>query len=211
MAIHSASPSLLLTAAAISAPRAVAVAAALLTLGASWAQAQPASLPLRRSPLLEEKVSERQQSEGAVFVKGAQITARPDMDLVVQGQASIRRPGLAVSADRVDYDQTQDVVDASGKVRVSRETSVFVGPHLNLKVDSFQGTFDKPDFELYSSGGYGQAAVVEFVDNKRTVLRQANYTTCRRTPGPEWLPEWLLKATQLTIDEEESSIDAKGV
>jgi LPS-assembly protein len=163
------------------------------------------------SPLLEETVSDRQRSEGAVFVKGAQMTARPDMDLVVQGQASIRRPGLALSADRVDYDQTQDVVDAKGQVRVSTPTSVFSGPHLRLKVDSFQGTFEKPAFELYASGGYGQASEVEFVDNERTIIRQAMYTTCRRTPGPEWLPEWLMKATQMTIDEEESSIQAKGV
>lgn len=189
----------------------MAVAAALLTLGVSWAQTQPSGLSLRSSPLLEEKVSERQQAEGAVFVKGQQIIARPDMDLVIEGQASIRRPGLAVSADKLDYDQTQDVVKASGNVRVSTETSVFTGPRLNLKVDSFQGTFEKPDFELFNTGGYGQTAQVEFVDNKRTIMRQASYTTCRRTPGPEWLPEWLLKATQLTIDEEESSIQAKGV
>ena len=178
-------------------------------VGTSWAQ--PASLTLRSSPLLEEAVSERQKSEGAVFVKGAQITARPDMDLVVQGQASIRRPGLALSADRVDYDQTQDVVNAQGHVRVSTPTSVFSGPQLKLKVDSFQGTFENPAFELYTSGGYGQASEVEFVDNQRTLIRQAKYTTCRRTPGPEWLPEWLLKATQLTVDEEESSILAQGV
>jgi LPS-assembly protein len=133
------------------------------------------------------------------------------MDLVVEGKASIRRPGLALSADRVDYDQTQDVVDATGQVRVSTTTSTFSGPRLKLKVDSFQGTFEKPDFELYGSGGYGQAVEVEFVDNQRTIVRQANYTTCRRTPGPEWLPAWLLKATQLTIDEEESSILAEGV
>jgi LPS-assembly protein len=178
-------------------------------VGASWAQ--PAGLVLRSSAVLEEAVSERQQSEGAVFVKGVQITARPDMDLVVEGKASIRRPGLALSADRVDYDQTQDVVDATGQVRVSTTTSTFSGPRLKLKVDSFQGTFEKPDFELYGSGGYGQAVEVEFVDNQRTIVRQANYTTCRRTPGPEWLPAWLLKATQLTIDEEESSILAEGV
>jgi LPS-assembly protein len=103
------------------------------------------------------------------------------------------------------------VVDATGQVRVSTTTSTFSGPRLKLKVDSFQGTFEKPDFELYGSGGYGQAVEVEFVDNQRTIVRQANYTTCRRTPGPEWLPAWLLKATQLTIDEEESSILAEGV
>lgn len=178
-------------------------------IGATWAQ--PAQLTLRTSPLLEETVSDRQRSEGAVFVKGAQITARPDMDLVVQGETSIRRPGLAVSADRLDYDQTQDVVDAKGQVRISTPTSIFSGPHLTLKVDSFQGRFESPQFELYASGGYGQASEVEFVDNQRTIVRQAKYTTCRRTPGPEWLPAWLLKATQLTIDEEESSILAQGV
>ncbi len=179
------------------------------SVSASWAQT--AQLTLRSSPLLEEALSERQRSEGAVFVKGGQITARPDMDLVVQGQASLRRPGLAVSADRLDYDQTQDVMDAKGQVRVSTPTSVFSGPRLKLKVDSFQGRFEKPDFELYASGGYGQADEVEFVDNERTIVRQAKYTTCRRTPGPGWLPEWLLKATQLTIDEEESNILAQGV
>jgi len=179
------------------------------SIGASWAQ--PAQLSLRTSPLLEEAVSERQRSEGAVFVKGAQITARPDMDLVVQGETSIRRPGLALSADRLDYDQTQDVVDAKGQVRISTPTSVFSGPHLKLKVDSFQGRFESPEFELYASGGYGQAKEVEFVDNQRTIVHQAKYTTCRRTPGPEWLPEWLLKATKLTIDEGESSILAQDV
>jgi LPS-assembly protein len=185
--------------------------ALLLACSASASWAQVTQLPLRSSPLLEEKVSERQRSEGAVFVKGAQITARPDMDLVVQGDTSIRRPGLALSADRLDYDQTQDVVDAKGQVRISTPTSVFSGPQLKLKVDSFQGRFENPQFELYASGGYGQASEVEFVDNQRTLVRQAKYTTCRRTPGPEWLPEWLLKATQLTIDEEESSILAQGV
>ncbi len=205
------SPSLPLPPKTPIAPCATAVAAALLTLGLSGAQAQPTGLPLRSSPLLEERVSDRQKSEGAVFVNGQQMTARPDMDLVVEGQASVRRPGLALRADRVDYDQTQDVVKATGQVRVSTPTSVFTGPRLNLKVDSFQGKFEQPSFELYSSGGYGQAAEVEFIDNQRSVIRQASYTTCRRTPGPEWLPEWLLKATQMTIDEEESTIEAKGV
>lgn len=211
MATPFASPLQLLTATARFAPHGVAVAVALLTLGTFAAQAQTVGLRLRSSPLLQEGISERQQSEGAIFVSGQRIQARPDMDLVVEGRAHIRRPGLTVSAQRLDYDQTQDVVDASGQVRVSRESSVFTGPRLHLMVDRFQGTFEQPDFELYSSGGYGQAAAVEFVDNKRSLLRQANYTTCRRKPGPDWLPEWLLKATQLTIDEEESTIDAQGV
>ena len=205
------SPSLPLNPVTSKAPNAKAWVAALCSLCMAGAWAQTTGLPLRSSPLLEEAISDRQKAEGAVFVNGQQMTARPDMDLLIQGEASVRRPGLALRADRVDYDQTQDVVKATGQVRVSTPTSVFTGPRLTLKVDSFQGKFEQPVFELYSSGGYGQASEVEFIDNKRSVIRKASYTTCRRTPGPEWLPEWLLKATQMTIDEEESTIEAKGV
>ena len=190
--------------------RAVAVAA----LGSLWlsgAVAQSTGLTLRSSPMLQESISLRQLSEGALFIQGQQITARPDLDLVIKGQASIRRPGLAMRADRLDYDQSQDVVEATGQVRISRPASVFTGPYLKLQVDSVQGRFEQPQFELFSSGGYGQAEEVQFIDNKRTVIHQGRYTTCRRKPGPEWLPEWLLKATQMTVDDEESTIQAEGV
>jgi LPS-assembly protein len=187
------------------------VAIAVLWALGSLAQAQSTGLTLRTSPLLEEKISKRQLGEGAIFVDGAQITARPDMDLVIEGQATLRRPGLSIQADRLVYDQSRDIVNATGHVRVSRDGSLFEGPSVRLQVDSFQGTFDQPNFELYRNGGYGNASHVVFVDEKRQIIHQARYTTCRRTPGPEWLPEWLVKATQMTIDEEESTVQAEGV
>ncbi|WP_240620538.1 LPS-assembly protein LptD [Limnohabitans planktonicus] len=187
------------------------VVAVLLALDAGAVQAQAQGLILRTSPMLEEKISSRQQSEGAVFLGGEQVTARPDMDMQILGQAMIRRPGLSVQANRLDYDQTQDVVQATGQVRVSRDGSLFVGPRLTLQMDSFKGKFEKPDFELYGTGGYGTASEVEFVDDKRAIVRQATYTTCRRIPGPEWLPDWVLKSTQMTIDEEEQRARAENV
>ena len=175
------------------------------------AQAQSTGLTLRSSPVLEEKISERQRSEGAIFVDGDQITARPDMDLVIDGQATVRRPGLAIKADNIVYDQSRDTVNATGHVRLSRDGSMFEGPHLQLQVDSFQGTFETPTFELYRSGGYGDAAQVEFIDDKRQIIHQARYTTCRRTPGPEWLPEWIIKATHMTMDTEEATVQAEDL
>jgi LPS-assembly protein len=80
-----------------------------------------------------------------------------------------------------------------------------------LQIDSFQGTLTQPTFELYKSGAYGQATQIEFVDEQRAIVREANYTTCRRTPGPEWLPAWVLKANRLKLDEEESTVRAEGV
>ncbi len=202
-------PSLPLAPVATPALRGVVIA--VLWAISSLAQAQGTGLTLRSSPVLEEKISERQRSEGAIFVDGEQITARPDMDLVIDGQATVRRPGLAIKADHITYDQSRDIVNATGHVRLSRDGSLFEGPRLQLQVDSFQGTFEKPTFELYRSGGYGDAAQVEFIDDKRQIIHHARYTTCRRTPGPEWLPEWFVKAAHMTMDTEESTVQAENV
>lgn len=194
----------------------VAMGALWLALGAlphALAQ-QPGLSPglvLRSSPLLEETISKRQAEEGGVYLQGQRLRLRPDLDTLVDGQASIRKPGLSIQADRLSFDQSQDVVEAAGQVRMNRPSSLLTGPRLRLQVDSFQGTFSQAAFELHSSGAYGQAASIEFLDDTRVLVRQASYTTCKRKPGPEWLPEWVLKATQLTLDEEESSVQAEGV
>ena len=168
-------------------------------------------LVLRSSPMLEEAISQRQEQEGAIYLQGQRLRVRPDLDLVVEGEASIRKPGVSIQAGRLSFDQSQDVVEATGQVRLNRPGSVLTGPKLTLQVDSFQGTLTQPTFELYKSGAYGQAAQIDFVDDQRAIVREASYTTCRRTPGPEWLPAWVLKATRLNLDEEESTVRAEGV
>ena len=173
--------------------------------------APPLGLVLRSSPMLEEGISQRQEQEGAVYVQGQRLRVRPDLDMVIEGDASIRRPGVSIQAGRVSFDQSQDVVEATGQVRLSRPGSLLTGPQLTLQMDSFQGTLTQPTFELYKSGAYGQAAQIEFVDDQRAIVREASYTTCRRTPGPEWLPSWVLKAARLNLDEEESTVRAEGV
>jgi LPS-assembly protein len=168
-------------------------------------------LVLRSSPMLEEAISQRQEQEGAVYLQGQRLRVRPDLDLVVEGEASIRKPGVSIQAGRLSFDQSQDVVEATGQVRLNRPGSVLTGPKLTLQIDSFQGTLTQPTFELYKSGAYGQAAQIDFVDDQRAIVREASYTTCRRSPGPEWLPAWVLKATRLNLDEEESTVRAEGV
>jgi LPS-assembly protein len=171
----------------------------------------PPGLVLRSSPLLEEAVTPRQAQEGAIHLQGQGLTVRPDLDLVVEGGAQIRKPGVSIQAGRLTYDQSRDVLEAIGDVRLSRPGSLLTGRRLNLQMDSFQGVLEQPRFELYTSGAYGQAAQLQFLDDSRVTVQQASYTTCRRTPGPEWLPDWVLNANRLNLDEEESTVQAEGV
>ena len=188
-----------------------AVPAAACAQGLADQRTDAPALTLRSSPLLEERISETQKKEAPTFVGAQQLQVRPDLDLQLQGQATIRRPGLSIRSERLDYDQTQDTVNAQGMVRLSRDGSLFEGVRLQLQMDSFTGRFEQPRFELYRSGGYGEAASLEFLDSQRTAVHQVSYTTCRRKPGPEWLPEWVLKATRMTLDNEDASASAEGV
>ena len=177
--------------------------------GAAHAQSEP--LLLRSSPLLEERISPRQDKEGAIFVSGQRLIIQPDLNTVIEGQARLRKPGLSLGADRMVYDQSQDVLEASGSIQLNRAGSQFQGSELRLQVDSFQGALNQPTYEIFGNGAHGNASQLEFIDPSRALVHQATYTTCRRTPGPDWLPSWLLKATRMSIDDEESTVKAEGV
>ena len=186
-------------------------ATALSVLGAGAAVAQSAALSLRISPLLQEKPTQTELSQGPVLVEGQRIEALPDLATHIEGDARLRRPGLSVSAERIDYDQVQDEVTAQGQVRIHRDGTLLQGPELKLQMDSFIGKFEEPQFELYKNGGYGSADRVDFVGQGRMLVRQASYSTCRPVPGAGWLPDWLLKAGQMMVDEDEDTIAARDV
>jgi LPS-assembly protein len=179
---------------------------------ASAASAKPsASVVLQNSLRLEEKISDLERKQSPVFVSGQRIDARPDLDLVIEGDATLRKQGLNVRAQRIEYDQSQDTLKAQGQVRIMREGNVFEGPSLKLQADSFQGHFLQPTYSLLKGGGHGEAAEIEFIDAQRATVRNATYTTCSRVPGPSWLPEWVLKAASLQVNEEDNTVQAKDM
>lgn len=181
-----------------------------LCLWPCFALAQAQGIQLRSSPRLQESLSEQESRRGSTHTQAGQINLRPDWDLVLLGGAMIRRPGLVVRADRVVYDQSQDHLEAQGHVRLSRQGNLFEGPRLDLQVDSFQGEFEAPQYK-FAQGGHGDARKLEFIDEDRMVIHEARYTTCRATPGPEWLPEWFMKATQISTDAAEGMGRAENV
>ena len=172
---------------------------------------EPKGVILQNSLRLEEVVSDIERKKSPVHVSGQVIQARPDLDLIIQGDATLRKPGLTIRSDRIEYDQSKDALKAEGRVRISREGNVFEGPSLDLQVDTFQGKFLQPQYRLLKSGGHGGASEIEFVDSQRAIIRNATYTTCTRVPGPSWLPEWILKAASFQVNEEDNTIQAKDL
>jgi LPS-assembly protein len=192
-------------------PAAVAVCA-LLYQPAAWAQAvdEASSLRLKPSGMLQETIPAEVRSRTPVFLSGDKLTGQTDQSTVIDGAASLRRGDLSIRADRLEYDVPEDLAKARGNVRINRAGNSYQGSELELKVDAFEGYFNEPSYQFLRNSAHGEAERIEFIDEKRAIIRNASYTTCRRQPGPSWMPDWILRAASLSIDEEEEIGRATG-
>ncbi len=196
------------------------VAAALLlgagtSVSAQSIEAVPANaietpIALKNTGLLQEQLLPEQSDKLPVFVSGDHMSGRPDLDMVVEGSVVLRKAGTVIRADRLEYDQPSDLARASGTVRINRKGDVFEGPLLELKVETFEGFFNEPRYHFLKSGGQGQADRADFLDESHTVIHHASYTTCKRNPGPDWMPDWVLRATSISLDNDEDVGIAHG-
>ncbi len=189
------------------------VAWALLHGALAQAQASDAEAPppaLKPSPLLQEKMDDEQRKQLPTFVFGERASGRPDLETVVEGNAELRRGDTVIRADRLEYYQPGDLAKARGNVRINRAGNVYEGSELELKVDSFEGFFNETRYRLLKNDAYGEADRIDFIDDKRAIVRNASYTTCQRRPGPSWMPDWILRASSLRIDTEEDVGQAEG-
>lgn len=197
-------------------PRPLAVLAWLLlqgtTVGAQVAQtaADEPPLPLKASAGLQEQVDPASRSSLPTFIFAEHIFGRPDLETVLEGRAELRRGDLVIKADRLQYDQPSDLATARGHVMINRAGNVYEGPLLELKLNAFEGFFDQPRYYFLKNEAHGEADRVDFIDEQRAVIHNATFTTCRRLPGPSWLPDWILRAASISLDQEEDVGTAKG-
>jgi LPS-assembly protein len=179
----------------------------------SGAFAQPADAPpplaLRISPQLQERIQAEQRDAAPVYLSGQRVSVRPDLDMAFDGAVELRRADTVIRADHLDYDQARDLARARGNVRINQGGNVYEGPALDLRVDAFEGYFEQPSYRLLANDAHGEAERIDFLDDKRAVVRNATFTTCQREPGPDWLPDWLLRATTLRFDSEEETAEAE--
>lgn len=174
------------------------------------ADADDAPMLLKSSPLLQEEIAPATRKALPTFIQGERTFGRPDLETVVEGNAVLRRGDIVIKADRLEYYQPDDQAKARGNVHINRAGNVYEGPLLELKLDAFEGFFNEPRYHFIKNDSHGQADRVDFIDDKRMLIKNATLTTCRRLPGPSWMPDWILRAATITMDNEEDIGTAEG-
>lgn len=169
-----------------------------------------APMRLQSSPLLQEDIPAAVRASLPTFIYGERLFGRPELETVVEGHAELRRGDLVIKADRLSYDPSTDLAKASGEVRINRAGNVYEGPLLELKLDAFEGFFNQPRYYFLKNDTHGEAERVDFIDDQRAVIHNATLTSCRRLPGPSWMPDWILRATTISMDNEEDVGVAEG-
>ncbi|MCY7317221.1 MAG: LPS-assembly protein LptD [Ramlibacter sp.] len=166
--------------------------------------------PLKASPQLREDIPAAARDSLPTFISGERASGRTDLETVVEGAAELRRGDMVIRSDRLEYYQPDDLAKARGNVQINRAGNTFEGPLLELKVDAFEGFFLAPRYRFLRNNAYGEADRIDFLDDKRAIIRNATYTTCQRRPGPSWMPDWILRAASIRIDNEEETGHASG-
>jgi LPS-assembly protein len=169
----------------------LAASLAAMLAGSVCAQTEGAGEPieLRASPTLHPPPRGDAARRLPIRLDAQTVTASPDLDAVAEGNAEFRRGGTKISADRLRYEQAEDLATAIGHVRISRDGNVYSGPELQLKVQRFEGFFLNPTYHFARTGAGGVAQRIDFLDEERAVATAATYTSCPAdgSGGPAWL------------------------
>jgi LPS-assembly protein len=127
--------------------------------------------------------------------------------LVADGGVQFRHAGAVLRADQVSYDTADERLQATGDVRISRDGAVYSGPALDIRLDTFEGWFDSPRFDLLRFGSGGRATRLEFRGSNKARAFDADYTSCPRdepeagsASGSPRAPAWILQTKRLDLD-----------
>ncbi len=165
---------------------------------------------LKISPLLQDRLTPEAARLAPTFFFGDSVRGRPDLETVIEGRAMLRKHSTVIRADRIEYYQPDDRAIATGQVRLFRAGNVFSGPVLDLRVGAFEGFLLSPTFQFTKNATHGQAQRVDFLDDKRAIVKDAWLTSCRREGGIGWLPDWVLQARSIKLDTEADEGQATG-
>ncbi|MEF7615409.1 LPS assembly protein LptD [Aquincola sp. MAHUQ-54] len=143
-----------------------------------------------------------------VLLQADRISGRPDLEAQAEGNAELQRGPITIRADRLSYDSVSDLAKAEGSVRITHEGNRFTGPELQLQLQRFEGYFLQPEYFFAATGAGGQADRIDFIDDQRSQLWGATYSSCGVDGGGG--PAWLLESKRIRLDREANEGVAEG-
>ena len=83
-----------------------------------------------------------------IILRAARCAVVPTSTRAAEGDVEFRRGGTVIRADKLSYDQAEDLARATGNVVISRDGNVFSGPELQLQDRALRGLLSHAELPL---------------------------------------------------------------
>ena len=134
-----------------------------------------------------------------IILQAQTLGGRPDLDTVAEGNVDFRRGDLSIAADRLSYEQADDLAVARGSVRIESRRQHLHRPRVAAQGAALRGLLPRARVSSsIAAGAGGTAARVDFLDEQRAIATDATYSSCPADGSGG--PAWLLTTDRLSID-----------
>lgn len=185
--------------------RRVLCAAMLAAFGSTPAVAQDFGVPktsrpgLCPAPTPETPVSNL-PTEGMDDGRGHVVADHAEVKLnesaAFRGHVELRRDGLHLFADELDYDQVGNGLKARGNIFLRKDDGpTIAAPRLSYELDTERGEAEGARFSFAQGAAHGEAGTLRFEGRDVMELESVRFTTC-----PVGDEDWWLRARTLTLD-----------
>lgn len=161
---------------------------------------------IKYSLRLDSNLKLRSESDAVPnYLSGDEIKGQIDDSITVTNNAELRRMGMSLKADSLEYDLVEGRLDAVGNVSLFREGELYIGPKLVLNPATMQGFFEKVSYDFSRINGRGSALKVKFVKHREIILEYATFTTCSAKR-----PAWEVRSQSILVDDIRSVAETQG-
>jgi LPS-assembly protein len=134
--------------------------------------------------------------DGRAHVSAEHAEVRLNESAAFRGNVELRRDGLHLFADELDYDQLGNGLKARGNIFLQKgDGPTIAAPRLSYELDTERGEAEGARFSFAQGAAHGEAGVLRFEGRDVMELESVRFTTC-----PVGDEDWWLRARTLTLD-----------
>lgn len=154
------------------------------------------SQPVRAAePLTADslRVHTLEDDDKSVYLIGDDMQLNGEQELVITGDAQVRRVDSVSKGDVIRYHEKSGQVKVRGNGLLMQQGSIVRSPSIDYNLNSEEGELDDPQFWL-TGGAAGYADHGTIFSNEHLRLKNMSYSAC---PCPE--PSWWIKAPRVDL------------
>ena len=169
-----------------------------------WLQCGP-GFEIPERPALE--AAESDADPGTIHVSADEADLVEDGVSRFTGNVTVEQDSRQLQSDVIVYDQSEEVIEAEGNVRLWDQGVFLTGPSARADIEQDVVTFGPAaEYMLEDEHGHGDAAEIRTQGRERMTASDVSYTTCN--PGEA---DWRITAREVVFDRVESTGTARDM